>query len=175
MMEQWKDIPNYEGLYQVSNLGRIKSLYNYKRDNTNILVPHLKRGYLVIGLRKNGIRKWHSIHRLVAMAFIDNKDNKPQVNHKDENKLNNRVDNLEWCTASYNNNYGTRQERVSNTNKLRQKVYMYDLDGNLIDSFKSVKEASIKTPYCMSSISNYCRNITKCKGYVFSYEGGGVH
>lgn len=167
-MEIWKDIPNYEGLYQVSNLGRIKSLYNYRK--YNILTPRIKRGYYTIGLRKNGKRKWHLVHRIVASAFIMNVDNKPQVNHIDENKLNNRVDNLEWCTASYNNNYGTRQDRVSNTNKLRKEVYKYDLNGNLIEKYRSVKDAAIKNNHSISTISEYCRNILKCKDYIFTYE-----
>lgn len=170
MIEQWKDIPNYDGLYQVSNLGRIKSLYNYKRDGNNILKPRLKRGYYSVGLRKNGIRKWHMIHRLVASAFIMNENNYPQVNHKDENKLNNRVENLEWCSASYNNNYGTRQERVSNTNKLRKEVYKYDINGNLIEKYNSVKEAAIRNKHSLSTISEYCRGILNCKDFVFTYK-----
>ena len=170
MIEQWKDIPNYENLYQISNLGRIKSLYNYKRNGTNILVPRLKKGYYTIGLRKNGIRKWYSIHRLVAETFIPNIENKPQINHKDENKLNNRVDNLEWCTASYNNNYGTRQQRVSKTNKLRKQVYKYDLKGNLLEVFFSLKEASKKENRDISTLSIKCRNMTDYKGYIYSYK-----
>lgn len=173
MVETWKDIPNYEGLYQVSNLGRIKSNYNYRKGN--ILTPRLKKGYYTIGLRKDGIRKWHLVHRLVASAFILNENDYPQINHKDENKLNNRVDNLEWCTASYNNNYGTRQVRVSHTNKLRREVYKYDLDGNLIEKYNSVKEAALKNNHSISTISEYCRGILNCKDYVFTYEGGGFH
>ena len=91
MKEVWKDIPGYENLYQVSNKGRIKSLYNYKRNGTDILIPRLKKGYYTIGLRKSGKRKWIGIHRLVAMAFILNENNYKCVNHKDENKLNNNV------------------------------------------------------------------------------------
>ena len=109
--ELWKDIPEYEGLYQVSNYGRIKSLHNY-RGKGNIIKPKIKNNYYQIGLRKNNIRKWFSIHRLVAENFILNSQNLPQVNHKDENKLNNYVDNLEWCTVLYNNTYGTRIDKV---------------------------------------------------------------
>ena len=110
--ELWKDIPEYEGLYQVSNYGRIKSLHNY-RGKGNIIKPKIKNNYYQIGLRKNNIRKWFSIHRLVAENFILNSQNLPQVNHKDENKLNNYVDNLEWCTVLYNNTYGTRIDKVN--------------------------------------------------------------
>lgn len=168
MIEIWKDIPNYENLYQISNLGRIKSLQNYRK--YNILTPRIKKGYYTIGLRKNGKRKWYLIHRLVAKTFIPNNDNLPQVNHIDENKLNNRVNNLEWCNASYNNNYGTRQERVSNTNKLRKEVYKYDKEGNLLAKYHSVKEASIKNKCSISTISEYCRNILHCKDYIFTFK-----
>ena len=74
MIEQWKNIPNYENLYQISNLGRIKSLYNYKRNGTNILVPRLKKGYYTIGLRKNGIRKWYLIH--ISLKEASKKENR---------------------------------------------------------------------------------------------------
>ena len=120
-MEIWKDVENYEGLYQVSNLGRIKSLerdvFNYRGTLINhmeekILVPVLNNnGYLYVKLCKNGKGKLMLVHRLVAEAFLPNPENKSQVNHKDEVKNNNAVENLEWCTASYNNNYGTRNER----------------------------------------------------------------
>ena len=101
MKEIWKDIKGYEGLYQVSNFGRVKS-------STKILANRLsKRGYYIVTLYKNAKGVTKTVHRLVAQAFIPNPDNLPQVNHKDENKLNNRVDNLEWCTAKYNINYSS--------------------------------------------------------------------
>lgn len=120
-IEIWKDIENYEGFYQVSNLGRIKSLARdaYKPNGIvnchvkeKILVPSLDGGgYPIVGLCKNGKRKIMKVHRLVAMAFIPNPENKPQVNHIDEVKINNVVENLEWCDASFNINFGTRNER----------------------------------------------------------------
>lgn len=113
MEEVWKDIPGYEGIYQISNFGRVKSLERYVRHcrggnkiiKEKILKPRVvAEGYLQISLCGN-IFKEELIHRLVAKAFIPNPDNLPQVNHKDENKQNNRVDNLEWCTRIYNQQY----------------------------------------------------------------------
>ena len=110
----WKDIPRYEGKYQVSNTGKVRSL-NYKRTGkTKILKPHTNRdGYKTVNLLKPGEKyKPYYVHRLVAQAFIPNPNNWPQVNHIDEDKANNVVWNLEWCTQQYNMNYGTRNERA---------------------------------------------------------------
>ena len=115
MIEIWRDIKDYEGLYQVSNFGRVRSL-NYNKTG-EIKIMKLKKtrdGYLRVGLRKNGKQKWISIHRLVAEAFIPNPLNLPCVNHKiegEEGKKINTVENLEWCTYKYNTNYGTCIER----------------------------------------------------------------
>ena len=128
--EIWKDIQGYEGLYQISNLGRVKSLERIiitnngitKKISEKILKPYLKgNGYYNIVLRKDSKTKCYFVHRLVAKEFIPNPDNLPQVNHKDENKLNNNVDNLEWCTSKYNNNYGTHNERHA---LARSKLYI---------------------------------------------------
>jgi predicted XRE-type DNA-binding protein len=100
MDELWKDIPGYEGHYQISNLGRVKSI---KFKNHRIMKTKVDMGYEQIGLRlPNKIKKFFKIHRLVAKAFISNPNNYPQVNHKDGNKLNNHVENLEWCSSSQN-------------------------------------------------------------------------
>lgn len=107
----------YEGKYQVSNLGRIKSLSYRNTGISKILVPKINKGYYEIGLYLNGIRKMFFVHRLVALTFIPNPNNLPQINHIDEDKTNNCVDNLEWCTQAYNNIYGTRLERVSSSLK----------------------------------------------------------
>lgn len=115
MKEIWKDIQGYKGLYQVSNLGRIKSLNRVDGSNHRIYEKILKlkkrKNYLGVDLHQNGELRTYSVHRLVAQAFIPNPENKPQVNHIDEDKENNQVDNLEWCTVLYNNTYGTRMER----------------------------------------------------------------
>lgn len=107
--EIWKDVVGYEGLYQVSNLGRIKSLFRYKR----ILKPIVgSQGYLYVSLyNKNKKMKSKRMHQLIAQAFIPNPNKLPFVNHKDENVTNNNVNNLEWCNAKYNCNYGTRIQR----------------------------------------------------------------
>lgn len=120
MEEIWKDIEGYEGCYQVSNLGRVKSLGNGKTHNSSerILKGNNIKGYLVVKLSKEGKQKQYLIHRLVAQVFIPNPNNLLQVNHIDEDKTNNTVSNLEWCSAKYNMNYGTRTQRVveKNTN-----------------------------------------------------------
>ena len=119
-MEEWKSIPGYEGIYEVSNLGRVRSVERCDRFNrkivSKILKPNYVSGYLRVGMYKNKTFKYYLIHRLVAQAFLPNPDNLPQVNHKDEDKSNNRVDNLEWCDRSYNMNYGTVQQRRIQTN-----------------------------------------------------------
>ncbi len=118
-MEEWKDIEGYENEYQVSNLGRVKSL------KSNIIMKqNLNKKYnrYSIMLWKNGKSKRFWVARLVAQAFVfnPNPDIFTQVNHKDENKTNNNSDNLEWCTIAYNNTYGTRLQRQANTLKLKK-------------------------------------------------------
>lgn len=170
MTEIFKDIKDYEGLYQISNLGTIKSLYNYKRDGNNILKPQIKRGYYQIGLRKDNKRKWFSVHRLVAETFIDNPNNYKYVNHKDENKLNNNINNLEWCTMSYNNTYGTRLEKVKQ--KVSKKVLQYDLEGNFIKEYSSLKEANkLNNMKSIGNISKCCKGEYKTAGgYIWRYK-----
>ena len=114
--EIWKDIENYENVYQISNIGRVRRIY--KNGNTKILKQDItKRGYCRISLSKNQKHKHYQIHRLVAKAFIPNPNNYPIVNHKDENPMNNNVDNLEWCTYSYNTLYGTAIQRTISTKR----------------------------------------------------------
>lgn len=161
-METWKDIKGYEGLYQVSNEGRIK---NIKRDK--ILSNLNANGYMGINLHKNGVMKQYKIHRLVAESFIPNPNSLPQVNHKDECKSNNSVENLEWCDAGYNSNYGTRNHRISET----KKNILYQYSGNtLVAVYSSLSELQTKG-FNIGHISECCsgkRN--KHNGYRWSYQ-----
>lgn len=120
--EIWKDIKGYEGLYQISNLGNVKSLPKYagksKRKERLITAHPDKDGYLRVHLCKNGIMSYKGVHKLIAEAFIPNINNYNQVNHKDENKTNNCIDNLEWCDCKYNINYGTRTDRATYKRRL---------------------------------------------------------
>lgn len=131
MKEIWKDIPKFENYYQVSNLGRIKSKtrkVNVRIKNNNhrtvkrqLITPAKTRdGYLKVSLSKDHKRYYFRVHRLVAQVFIPNPDNLPQINHIDENKENNRVDNLEWCDAKYNCNYGGRNSKIHNRTSFKK-------------------------------------------------------
>ena len=171
MEEVWKDIVGYEGKYQVSNLGRVKSL-NY-RGNTNkeviMTITKNKNGYLKIGLSKNNKRKNYLIHRLVAQAFIDNPNKYDEVNHKDEDKSNNRVENLEWCTHKENCYYGTRIKRSSenrkgkytgNKNPNSKKVRCITTG----EIFNTMKEAAERYNMKYLGISNCCTGRYKTSG-----------
>lgn len=178
MEEIWKDIPGYEGYYQVSNLGRIKSLPRCKptdkrKTHNNIRKPRLaKNGYLRVNLSKGNSVKWFGVHRLVALTFIPNPDNLPVINHKDENKQNNRVENLEWCTHQYNCEYGTARERQRKTRaanpndkvvrklvgeKNSKAILQYSLSGEMIARYKSLSEASAATGVHISTIIRQCK------------------
>lgn len=148
-MEIWKDIEGYEGIYQISNKGSVKSIPRKGAKGGLIKPTADKDGYLCIGLNKNARRKTFKVHRLVAAAFIPNTENLPEVNHKDENKLNNCVDNLEWCTHIYNSSYGTRWKRIGDA--LSMPVYSVDAFGN-IEYFNSRVEAEKNTGVCASNI-----------------------
>lgn len=167
----WKDIANYEGLYKVNSIGEVYSIRTNKFIN-----PTIRNNYLAVGLWKNGKVKMKSIHRLVAETFIPNPNNLPQVNHIDENKLNNRVENLEWCTAKYNLNYGTHTKKVVEklTNgPLAKKVAQYDLDGNLIKVWDSIREIKRCLGYDNGTISKFCRNKVNwkhCYGFIWKYS-----
>lgn len=151
-MEIWRDIEKYEGLYQVSNQGRVKSL---KFGKEKILKSGKdKDGYLKVDLCKDGKKKTCQVHRLVAQAFIDNPSNLEQVNHKDEDKTNNNVSNLEWCSAKYNMNYGTHNERVAKA--LSKQVNQYSLDDKLIATYPSTMEVERQLGYSNKNISKCC-------------------
>lgn len=169
MEEIWLPIKGYEGLYEVSNLGNVRSL-NYKRSGKigNIIKNIDKKGYVFVTLYKNGKHKSHKVHRLVAEAFIPNWFNEPQINHKDENPKNNNVDNLEWCDCSYNINYGTRNYKVSSS--LSKIVLQFTLDGEFIREWNTSKELKING-FQQSAISRCCCGERKFhKGYIWKYK-----
>ena len=170
--EYWKPVVGYEGHYQVSNFGRVKSI---KFGKERILKPGTnKYGYLLVMLCKDGKVKGFTVHRLVAEAFLPNPHNYPCVNHKDENKQNNNVSNLEWCSAQYNNTYGTRIERVAEktTNgKCSKPVLQFDLNGNLIKEWKSINECGRKNGFNKGGICKCCQGKQKTyKGFLWEYK-----
>ena len=156
--EIWKDVKNYEGLYQISNLGRVKSLISKNK----ILKPSKnKRGYMIVALSKNKIIKRYGVHQIVANNFIKNEYNKMQVNHIDGNKQNNCVENLEWCNCQENMLHAYKNKL---TNGKRIPVMQLDLDGNLIKIWNSQIEASRKLNISSVAISRCCNGITKTAG-----------
>lgn len=168
MKEIWKDIEGYEGLYQISNKGRVKSFYNH---NGKIFVkPNIDVwGYERVDLSKNKNEKHYKVHRLVAKAFIPNPNNYPCINHKDENKTNNCVDNLEWCSHKYNRNYGTCNDRLRKC--FGKKVNQYSKDGIFIKQFNSISEACKELNYkSIAHISQCCKGKRKsAKGFTWKY------
>lgn len=175
MEEIWKDVVGYEGLYQVSNLGNIKSLNYNRTGEERILKPRTdKDGYLQVNLYNNKKLKTFKIHRLVAKAFIPNPDNKPEVNHKDEDKTNNCLTNLEWMTRLENNNYGTHNERSSksriNHQAISKSVIQYSLKGEFIRKWQSAMQIERDLGFSQSHISECCKGKRKSAyGYIWTY------
>ena len=165
MIEIFKDIEGYEGLYQISNYGNVKSLGNCKYKKDKILkYSKDKDGYLYVGLCKNGKHKYIKIHRLVAEAFIENPNNYQQVNHKDEDKTNNHVTNLEWCTPKYNSNYGTRIQRVIES----QSRMVECIETGIV--YSSTIQVERELGFKQSSISRCCNGIRNtCGGFHWCY------
>lgn len=162
-MEVWKDIEGYEGLYQVSNEGKIKNI----KKNTYRAFSDNGCGYYFVLLCKDGEKKPFYVHRLVAKAFIPNPDNLPQVNHKNEQKHQNNVENLEWCSNKYNMNYGTARDRTSV--KQMKKVYQYTKNNDLVNVYDGVNQCA-EFGYEPSCISCCCNGTRKThKGYRWSY------
>lgn len=175
--EKWKQINDFPG-YQVSSFGRVRS---FKSKNMRVLKPDkVGHGYLLIRLFKNGVSYSKYVHRLVAEEFIDNPKRLPQVNHKNEIKIDNRVSNLEWCTCKYNLMFGTRIERVSVSltgreisdkakAKMSKPVKQLTLDGKLIKIWKSTREAG-RNGFNQGEVSKCCRNEShKHHGYRWQY------
>lgn len=177
MKEEWRDIkenPNY----MVSNMGRVKSL-NYRRTGKEkILKPSTNtNGYLFINLYKNGKQKNCTIHRLVAKAFIPNPDNLPFINHKSEIKSQNNVENLEWCDTLYNNNFGTRNDRMADTKRngsQSKSVLQKDIETDeIIAEFPSTMEIERQLGYSNGNISQCCNGKRKqAYGYKWQYKKG---
>ena len=163
MDEIWRDIDGYEGLYQISNKGHVKSL---KWGKERILRPGINsKGYMIVVLCHDNIIKNFQLHRLVAQAFIPNSQNKSQVNHKDENKLNNSVDNLEWATAKENINFGTHNERIS------RKILQYSKSGEFIREWQGAREVERVLYINNSNIIQCCKGRYKSAGgFVWRYK-----
>lgn len=169
MKEIWKDIDGYEGSYQVSNLGRVKNVHRNKLLKTRVTA----NGYKDISLSKNNAKKRKSVHRLVAQAFIPNPECKPTVNHIDEDKTNNNVDNLEWATMKEQNNHGTRLQRVGDRISIVQKNRT-DLSKRVMCSngeiYPSINEASRVLQIDNSYIVKVLKGKRKhAHGYSFKY------
>lgn len=179
--EEWRPVKNFEGLYEVSNCGNVRSL---KRIGNRpfgvgyyggVLLKQSKTsGYQRVSLCKNNKKTGMFVHRLVADAFIPNPDNYPQVNHKDEVKTNNCVENLEWCTVQYNCNYGTCKERRAKSHSVSKKckhILQYDLYGNFIKEWVSASEAARQLNASHGNIWMCCLGERRqTKGFMFKFK-----
>ena len=164
-LEEWKQIRGFPN-YLVSNLGRVKSIerdYKYGSHTDMILSTNDRRGYQGVTLFKDGKRFYKSVHRLVAEAFIPNPNDYPCINHKDENRKNSRVDNLEWCTHIYNSRYGSCRKKISE--RVSRKVAQYTKEGELVKVWDSMTKASNEVGAQLSEISKCCKD--------FRYSAGG--
>lgn len=184
--EIWKDIEGFEGLYQVSNLGRVKSLDRYVNAKSNskcfkkgkiLKIRTNWDGYKGVTLCKKGRKYKFQLHRLIAQAFIPNPHNYPIINHKDENKSNNCIENIEWCTYSYNTNYGSaiknRTEKQRYTNRNKKTVLQFTMDGEFIKEYISLHEAYRETGIHFVNISACCNNkphVNSAGGYIWRYK-----
>jgi len=161
--EIWKDIDGYVGIYQISNLG------NSKNKKEKILRPKNNKKYKQVALNKNGKKKFFFVHRLVAKAFIDNPKQLNEVNHKNENTTDNRVENLEWCNHKYNVNYGTRNIKTALKNG--KEVCQFDKEGNLLKTFKSTRSAERECNILHQNISDCCNGKVRQAGeFIWKYK-----
>lgn len=176
--EEWRQVKGYEGLYEISSFGRVKSLNYHQTGKEGILLPRKdKDGYFYINLYKDKKRTTKKVHRLVAEAFIPNPENLPCINHKGENPSKNFVWQLEWCSVKYNCNFGTRNNRMINTRDINQSynhrkpVLQYDLQGNLINEFSSIIEVKKQLGYNAGNICQCCKGkLKQIYGYKWKYK-----
>lgn len=169
MEENWKDIEGYEGVYQVSNLGRVK------RVNSHRVLKAGKHtgGYLKVNLSKNGSKSTKTIHRLVAQAFIPNSENKPGVNHIDENKTNNMASNLEWSTSKENNNHGTHNEKISKSKSIP--ILATNLTTGESKEFYGGRDCARQLCLNQANITSVLKGkLRQTGGYTFKYLNEGV-
>lgn len=183
----WKDIEGYEGYYQISSYGNVKN-------NKGEIIKQRddKNGYKVVNLSKSGVKKTYKVHRLVGNAFIENPNNLPEINHKDEVKDNNRVENLEWCTHAFNYNYGHRiekqaaalKETVKGSNNYfydkhflgsehprSKEVLQMDYQGNVLNVFDCTRSAAESVNCTPAAISAVCRGVRQsAKGFIWKYK-----
>lgn len=179
-MEVWKDIPGYEGLYQVSSLGRVRSFGRYVKNRYKMIWRAGKtlkqgkdnKGYMTVVLCANK-QQTKKVHRLVASAFLPNPENKPQINHINGNKQDNRTDNLEWCSQSENMLHAWAtglQKREHKKNDSRSiKITQYSCDMKKLEVFPSMMEAERKTGIHSASISRAAKHGGKAGGYIWKY------
>lgn len=179
--EEWRDVAGYEGLYQVSDQGRVKSLERKVKhwrggeriQKECILKPGTDRGgYLRVGLCDGEKRKTFKVHRLVCQAFHENPDNKPQVNHINEIKTDNRASNLEWATARENSNFGTRNERIGKKSAIAKSrpIAQYTLNGKLLKVWPSLTEAQRQGGFSRGNICSVATGKRKShKGFIWRY------
>lgn len=166
----WKAIAGYENVYEINTLGEVRRI-----DSGNILKGYVNPdGYRRVGLTVNGHTKVFLMHRLIAIAFIPNPNNYPCVNHKDENKSNNSLYNLEWCDYRYDLNYGTRNNRASKSKK--RPILQYSKTGEFIREWKSVTDLKNETGMDITHVSSCCRGKRKtANGFRWKYkENGGL-
>lgn len=173
--EEWRDVVGFEGFYKVSSIGRIKAIHGKEK----IIKTSLdRRGYPRTTLCIRGRKKYDSIHRFVAIAFIDNPENKRTVNHKDGNKLNNCVDNLEWATDKENkahamaNGLAVMPEHKMSGDHVGSKIVLqYDLNMNILREYSCGADAAREHNYTPEGIYNCCRGVFKSyKGFIWKYK-----